>query len=303
MTNETDERQTSKKYKGLLEKRTLTIQSIQFHAKKVGQIGTNPNKLEAMSRIPLLESSFQKFEQINNEIEESSDFKATDFQPPSEEVTETYISAMAKLKEVTKDSSENLLLNSTMSNKAHSSHEIKLPPITISTFSGDYLEWTPFFDSFTSTIDRDPDMSQVSKFHYLKTFLKGSALSTINRLPVTDSNYKLAWKLLKDRFHNRRAIVNSCLNAFINQKIIQKAKYDSVRSLIDTTKEAIQCIEQLDVSVDSWGPFIVFTIESKLDDELKKEWENHLGGGTRIPLYQDMINFLEMRCRILENSP
>lgn len=89
----------------MLEKRILTIQSTEFHANKVGQMGTNPNKLEAISRIPLLESSFQKFEQINNEIQESSDFKAIDFQPSNEEVTKTYISAMAKLNEISKDKS------------------------------------------------------------------------------------------------------------------------------------------------------------------------------------------------------
>lgn len=43
-------------------------------------------------------------------------------------------------------------------------------------------------------------------------------------------------------------------------------------------------------------------METKLNAELKKEWEIHLGGGTRIPLYDDMINFLLTQCRILENS-
>lgn len=89
----------------------------------------------------------------------------------------------------------------------------------------------------------------------------------------------------------------------MNQTPIKNATKNSVRSLIDTTKDTLQCIEQLDVSIDTWGPFIVLTMENKLDKELKKEWENHLGGGTRLPLYEDMINFLEMRYRILENSP
>lgn len=301
--NAPPERQLTKKYKNLLEKRTNAIQSIEFHEKKVKLLKSETGKITAMSTLPLIEETFVRFKEINRLLEDFSEYLNSDLEPPSVEVEDTYIKAISKIKEITHDSLEVSILNSTQHNKHSNSREVTLPTITIPTFDGKYIEWSPFYDSFTTLIDQDDSISTINKFHYLKSFLKGSALSTINRIPVTERNYRMAWQLLKDRFHNKRSIVNSCLSTFINQNPIKKANLASVRNLIDTSKEALQCIEQFDVSTDSWSPFIVFTMETKLDKELKKEWENHLGGGTRIPLYQDMLNFLEMRARILENSP
>lgn len=122
-------------------------------------------------------------------------------------------------------------------------------------------------------------------------------------MAITENNYKIALELQKERFNNRRAIINSCLNAFLFQKPIIPLNKNSLRSLIDNTKETLQCIESLDVQVDHWSPIVVFIVQTKMDIETKCEWETHLGGGTRVPLYEDVINFLEMRHRILENIP
>lgn len=136
------------------------------------------------------------------------------------------------------------------------SQDIKLPRIDIPTFNGEYQEWTSFYDAFYSLIDSNPSVPDVSKMHYLRNSLSGSAFRMISKLPVTEANYKIAWKMLTERFHNTRLIVNACLNSFINQPTMKNGSANSLRSLIDTSKESIQCIESLNIPVDEWDPIV-----------------------------------------------
>lgn len=187
------ERQVSRKYKLSLEKRTSAILSIQFHEKKVSQMKADSGKMTALSTLPLLEEDFERFKDMNRFLEDWSEYKIEDLKPPSVEVEHTYILAISKIK------------------------EIKLPEISIPIFSGDYLEWTPFYDSFTSLIVRDDNMCASTKFQYLKWFLRGSALSIVNRLPVTDCNYKLAWQLLKiDSIIKEQSLIHASESSWIN---------------------------------------------------------------------------------------
>lgn len=121
-------------------------------------------------------------------------------------------------------------------------------------------------------------------------------------MPVTDANYKLVLRTLRSRYENKRAIVNACLSALINQPCMTCASANEIRSLIDTTKEALQSIETLEIPPDEWDPFVVFSVQSKMDDYTKKEWETHLGGSTNIPKYKDLMDFLETQFRILDRS-
>ena len=52
-------------------------------------------------------------------------------------------------------------------------------------------------------------MPAVSKFSYLKSVVKGSALSAIAGIPLTSKNYSLVVKLLQERFGQKEATVES----------------------------------------------------------------------------------------------
>lgn len=65
-------------------------------------------------------------------------------------------------------------------------------------------------------------------------------------------------------------------------------------------KKAIQCIESLDVSIEDWGPFLVYMLQTKLDKETAIDWEKKLGGSRAMPKYSEMIEFLEIQHRIVK---
>ena len=60
-----------------------------------------------------------------------------------------------------------------------------------------------------ATIHEQQTMPAVSKFSYLKSMLKVSALSAIAGIPLTSENYSLVVKLLQERFGRKEAIVES----------------------------------------------------------------------------------------------
>ena len=61
------------------------------------------------------------------------------------------------------------------------------------------------WDSFSSAIHEQQTLPAVSKFNYLKSVLKGSALSVIAGIPLTSENYTVAVKLLQERFGRKEA--------------------------------------------------------------------------------------------------
>ena len=82
----------------------------------------------------------------------------------------------------------------------------KLPKLWLKNFGGKFCEWPEFWDSFSSSIDRNDQLSDVDKFAYLRRYLEGQAKPTIAGLSSTATNYQCAIDLLKKRFDKESAI-------------------------------------------------------------------------------------------------
>lgn len=84
--------------------------------------------------------------------------------------------------------------------------QVKLPRIELPTFNGKYEDWHAFFDMFNSLIHSKQEISNTQKFHYLRSSLKGDAAEIVSSLEISGTNY--AWTRLKERYDNKRLIVN-----------------------------------------------------------------------------------------------
>lgn len=78
--------------------------------------------------------------------------------------------------------------NNTSALLVKSSNQIscsKLPNIEIPNFDGRNLnEFKPFYEIFRAVIDKNENLSDEEKLFYLRSYLKGEALSLINSLPI-----------------------------------------------------------------------------------------------------------------------
>ena len=90
---------------------------------------------------------------------------------------------------------------------------MKLLTLNLPTFNGDLLYWQEFWDVFDSTIHQQ-SISNVERFSYLKSSLRGAAASAISGVSVTNDNYSIVVKLWKEKFGKRESIVETLHSQF-----------------------------------------------------------------------------------------
>ncbi|XP_047999655.1 uncharacterized protein LOC125236773 [Leguminivora glycinivorella] len=95
---------------------------------------------------------------------------------------------LSKLKAIPSNASP-MLPNTSTSKSSH----VKLPKITIPTFSGKYEEWTGFRDLFISLIHKNKDIDDIQKLHYLKAHLAGEAEQLLRHIPISSESYVQCW--------------------------------------------------------------------------------------------------------------
>ncbi|XP_063540068.1 uncharacterized protein LOC134749095 [Cydia strobilella] len=187
----------------------------------------------------------------------------------------------------------------------HSTQEVKLPKVILPQFSGDYQEWTSFRDLYTSLVHNKTSLSKVQKLHYLKSSVTGEAEQLLKHLQITEKNYDVAWETLDKRYNNKRMIVNTILNRFMNQKKVYNGTSRSIRELLDTTQECLNSLKNNDVKINEWDTIVIHIILNKLDDETRKQWEEEIKAlpVQELPKLEKFTTFLETRFRVLEMVP
>ncbi|CAB4040922.1 Hypothetical predicted protein [Paramuricea clavata] len=98
---------------------------------------------------------------------------------------------------------------------SHLSAKIKLPKLSLKKFKGDIKEWTPFWNSYTSAIYDNPDLSDIDKFNYLNSLLESKAADAISGLKIIYANYQEAVDVLNQRFGDKQQIINSHMDSLL----------------------------------------------------------------------------------------
>ena len=141
----------------------------------------------------------------------------------------------------------------------------KLPKLTLPSFSGEYSQWISFWDQFTTLVDRQVDMANVEKLSYLKMSLKGDAAQIVSSLLVTDANYDIAKRKLKERYNNTRSIVKTHLAAIHALPAMKRESSVELRKLLESTNEHVQALEALRLPVNQWDAILVYWLLEKLN--------------------------------------
>lgn len=163
----------AKDYQKLLDKRDNAISALKFHEEKVKALTEN-QPIEALARLNSVETLYEKFRLLCDQLEDHDDFVYSDFAISNEDVLEMFIVASAKLRTITKVG-ETSIFNSTQNRANNAIVDVELPRIEIPTFSGNYQEWTAFIDAFTSLVDSNTNVQDVNKLHYLRGSLRDGA--------------------------------------------------------------------------------------------------------------------------------
>ena len=138
----------------------------------------------------------------------------------SAEVSRTTESPTASVSSI--DTEHSSGIGNVLPKLTHAKTSVKLPKLTLRSFSGDLTQWFTFWDSFIAAVHNNSQLVDVDKFNYLKSLLSGVALEAVQGLALTDANYKEAVTILQRRFGNRQQIIDKHMD--------QLLKADSITS-------------------------------------------------------------------------
>lgn len=263
------------------------------------------------SRLESLEQLWSDFRQGHKELLQTADSKllsaqsyiATDVYEQTEEKFTNHKCELKKFLSSFKVQSS--LTQSVVNNERETSKAtlVKLPKITIPSFSGKYTEWTTFRDLFVSLIHKNAALDNVQKLQYLKGFLTGEAEQLIRYIPVSDANYELCWKQLEARFSNKKYISHCILKRLLSQRNISSESAGSLKELMDTSSDCLSALTNLGVDVSTWDIIVIHLLSLKLDPESRKQWELHVTtnvASDALPTFVQFKDFLTSRYRALE---
>ncbi|KYM98503.1 hypothetical protein ALC62_10781 [Cyphomyrmex costatus] len=134
------------------------------------------------------------------------------------------------------------------------------------------------------------------------TCLVGNAAHIIQSLTSTAENYEIAWNLLKERYSNKRIIIQNHVRALFDLQVVTKESSLGLSTLIDTALKHIHSLQALEQPVIGWDALLLHLIGSKVDKKTQMEWEKSLDG-SEMPTLEQYLKFLRNRCHVLEAIP
>lgn len=281
----------------------------------------NREKSEIETRLTRIDGILDLFETTQNQIELLSNFEIQETERNSFE--ESYYAVIAKAQKLLnqfKSHSEGDLVCSTPSADQSSNtvdkntpcgeindpfnitSNIKLPDINLPDFHGLYNNWMTFYDTFNTLIHENQQLSNIQKFYYLKSCLKGEAAQLIQSIEISNVNYDIAWSMLKERYENKKLIINTHMKAIYDLTAVKFESPIQLRKLLDNFNKNFRALTALGQPTIHWDTPMMYTLASKLDPATKRAWEQHITNWEIDNItIKKLTEFLSQRCQLLES--
>ena len=133
-------------------------------------------------------------------------------------------------------------------------------------FSGEITKFRTFWDSFSSAIHTNTELSPINKFNYLKSLLEGPASQAIQGLSLSATNYEAAVKIVLGK---TQQIISSHMDNLLKIPPCNDDKASHLHSIYDKIYANIRGLESLGVNKDQYGSFLIPIIMSKLPPEVR----------------------------------
>ena len=131
----------------------------------------------------------------------------------------------------------------------------KVPSLNIKQFYGNSLEYQSFWDSFRAAAHENDTLRDITKFNYLKSYLKGQALSPISGISLSEENYSETIKILEKRFGNKQILISSNLDQLLSISNVESlTDIEKPRHIYNKIESAVRNLQSLKVDVGQYGP-------------------------------------------------
>ena len=146
---------------------------------------------------------------------------------------------------------------------------VKLPKIVLKRFDGNPLQWATFWDSFSSTVHDNPELTPIDKFNYLNSLLDREAADAVSGLALTSVNYDEAISILQKRFGDRQQIVSKHMETLLNLEPVTTSGVRALRHLYDKVEAHIRSLRALGISNETYGSLLTSTLLGKLPADIR----------------------------------
>ena len=216
---------------------------------------------EQLSRVSKLS------EEIQEEIDDDGEFQA-DFDKFSD-IEVSVRRDITQLQAFISDKERKGCSKPVSSNAAKSS-TIKLPKIEIKKFKGDPTGWKTFSESFNAAVHSNKDLSDIEKMNFLLTYLEGEAENVVKGLALTNDNYKVALKMLKDRYGDPQVLISAHMARLLSlESVCDISEVKNLRKLYDEIETQVRSLQTLGLDPMNYGPMLTPVLLSKLPDDFK----------------------------------
>lgn len=177
---------------------------------------------------------------------------------------------------------------------------VAVPQVPIPKFSGRFIDWPSYSDSFTRLVHRSLNYDVMQKFHLLRDSLPQDRDLDVHAMSLTAENYATAWDLLEKRYHNPRVLFMHHMHSLLNLPCQQTETSDGIKSLLNTAQVCINGLTRLELPIGEFDHWIAHVLSTKISKQSHEAWEHHLGSKCEIPTYKEFETFLNNRVIVLD---
>ena len=179
---------------------------------------------------------------------------------------------------------------------------MKLPKYEIS-FDGDPKNYRSFRDLFSVAVEKREGLSDVERFMYLQSFLKGDAEKAIGGLEVTGENFQEAMAILEGRFGNKQLIVNSHMEVLVQIEAVEDEKdTKGLREMYDQVEVQLRSLRTLGVDPETHGILLIPLMKRKLPDEINLLLCRKFDSNESLWKIEDLMKELKVEIEARERS-
>lgn len=213
-----------------------------------------------------------------------------------------YFAIRSEMQElINAEKSHNSSIQNSFTNSTVSVQKVRLAPISLPKFDDDIQEWESYFDCFKAMIHNEDSYPPSQKFSCLRSALTGAALNIINAVPMTENNYAVAIKRLKQRYENRSMVIQSHIRGILDCPKVDSALSSELQVLHSDVVSHVAALEALGQPVDMWDAWLVTVLFRKVDHATCQKWQLRRKD-SELPTYKELEEFLANRCIAFETS-
>lgn len=202
-----------------------------------------------------------------------------------------YIMAMGKLNDILHRSAETKRYDG-----------VNIPKPKIPEFDGKITSWKGFRELYDDMVHNNGSISTSMKMHILKTHVKGDAAKLVSHIPPTYENYESCYKILCNRYENKRDVVGKLIDTVLAIKHQNAETAMGLKVLHDTVNECVMAIKSYNVNIDQWDPLLAHLIMKKLNATTILDYEKSLIDVKEFQKTSELLEYIEKRFLALSSA-